>query len=106
MTTITTGTRVSFQDRRRSHRPYIHTVTGVVTKLVYPHAIVELDSGLMPRLVLLGELTALPAGYGGAGQDDVQDALAVHPSPFQLIAEDYESEMLLAQAGNLGVWEP
>jgi hypothetical protein len=97
MTTITTGTRVSFQDRRRSHRPY---------KLVYPHAIVELDSGLMPRLVLLGELTALPAGYGGAGQDDVQNVLATHPSPFRLIAEDYESEMLLAQAGNLGVWEP
>lgn len=40
-----------------------------------------------------------------AAQDDVQDALAVHPSPFRLIAEDYDEAIGLAGSMDTGMVE-
>lgn len=99
--TITVGDKVSFTERR-TYRPYLHSVTGVVVATYgnERYALVERDDGLMDKLVPVSALSVVEAA------DDIGDTLAVHPDPFKLIADDYESAMLLAEAGNLGVWEP
>lgn len=89
--------KVSFA-QRTTYRPYLHTVTGTVVDLLpwSPCALayVELDSGLMPKLVSVDRLSVVEAG------DDIGDALAVSDRPFEMIADDYA--FMTGEAGNLG----
>lgn len=97
MTTITVGDRVSFT-QRTTYRPYLHTVTGTVTWTDGRQAIVEPDSGIMPKLVRVRDLTRVEVE---AAQDDIQDYLATCERPFELIADDY-AETMLNFANDLG----
>lgn len=103
MNKISVGDKVSFTTRT-TFRPYLHSVTGTVVDLLpwTPCALayVELDSGLMDKLVPVSALRVVEAV-----QDDVQDYLATCESPFRLIAEDYDEAIGLAGAMGTGVVE-
>lgn len=70
MTTITIGSHVTFT-QRTTYRPYLHSVTGVVVDLLpwspCALALVELDSGLMDKLVPVSALSVVEDEYIQAG---------------------------------------
>lgn len=106
--TIPLGTRLR-QYRKRNRLTLAQVATRTGLSLSYISDIEHGRSG--GSLRALGQLCAAYGTTLGevwsevSGQDDVADVLATHPSPFRLIAEDYDEAIGLAGSMDTGVVE-